>query len=424
MFPKSTKIVYISPGKVIGVDVVDVKANKVGSTFEFGWTNETLDLALVEISKKFNTKNFRILISDEFCYIVRVPVPAATAQEGIRAYILQSLRDKIPEVPDEAEWDYKIVAKTPDGSLDAMVYVLVKGFARAFFAGVTKAGLVVEVTEPESVAKTRNANPIIGLAIKGDVSGRDEEVLNIKPVIVELPTQTTGQLPTPSSVISTSQEKPSQSDSELSQVKTPQTQNQSPLVQPPVAPIQPLKQPSFTPLSPHIANVSPHTDVEPPKSRNLFFTLMLIFIPLILIGMVVGGILYAKRNTPTETTPEVVTTPTPTPEGESIDETVEELETEPLVLSALKVQVQNGSGTTGEANRVVALLKEKGFVDVVTGNAANFDFTSTEVSVKSTAKAAYKNVEEALSGTYSVVEKDELDSSSKFDIVVVVGDKK
>lgn len=48
----------------------------------------------------------------------------------------------------------------------------------------------------------------------------------------------------------------------------------------------------------------------------------------------------------------------------------------------LKIKVLNGSGVAGQATKVKDLLKEKGYEDILTGNADNFDFKQSEVQVK------------------------------------------
>lgn len=48
----------------------------------------------------------------------------------------------------------------------------------------------------------------------------------------------------------------------------------------------------------------------------------------------------------------------------------------------VKIKILNGSGTPGKAGDVKTVLKEKGYQDIVTGNADTFDFEITEIAVK------------------------------------------
>ena len=48
----------------------------------------------------------------------------------------------------------------------------------------------------------------------------------------------------------------------------------------------------------------------------------------------------------------------------------------------IKIKILNGSGVRGKATEIKDLLKAKGYADIVTGNADNFDFKVTEIQVK------------------------------------------
>jgi copper homeostasis protein CutC len=49
---------------------------------------------------------------------------------------------------------------------------------------------------------------------------------------------------------------------------------------------------------------------------------------------------------------------------------------------AVRIKVLNGSGVSGKASAVKEILKEKGYQEILTGNADSFDYEKTEVSVK------------------------------------------
>lgn len=95
-----------------------------------------------------------------------------------------------------------------------------------------------------------------------------------------------------------------------------------------------------------------------------------------------------------------------------------------LKLTDYKVQVLNGSGKIGEANKAKALLVKAGFKVSDTGNAATFDFTDTIIQVSNSVPSeVLDNLKSALSSAYSVKIGDNLDSTSDFDIIVTVGSK-
>lgn len=75
----------------------------------------------------------------------------------------------------------------------------------------------------------------------------------------------------------------------------------------------------------------------------------------------------AKKNvvlvTPTMTPP----TPTPTPNFKKED---------------IKLKILNGSGVRGKATEIKDILRKKGYMEILTDNALNFDYTVTEIQVK------------------------------------------
>jgi len=175
-----------------------------------------------------------------------------------------------------------------------------------------------------------------------------------------------------------------------------------------------------------LKDIRPDTSKDVEKGGNgfngkLFFGLLIFFV---LLGALAGGLFYYKQKvnlptTDTKPTPQPTTIPTnaltPTPE-------------EKPDLSSLSVNILNGSGTPGEAGAVKDILVKAGFSSgkLKTANAATYDFKTTLVQVKSsTSKSAVESLTAALSKTYEVeLDKDNLPTSSSFDIVVTVGDRK
>ncbi len=76
-----------------------------------------------------------------------------------------------------------------------------------------------------------------------------------------------------------------------------------------------------------------------------------------------------KKPTPTPT-PTPTNTPTPTP-------TVKREE--------IKIKILNGSGIKGQAAKLASILKEKGYKEIVVGNADSFDYEKTEIRIKNNA---------------------------------------
>ena len=367
MLGRSKKIIYIGRDKIVATEVVDAATKRFGMSHEVGWTYETLVLALTEISKKFSSKEFMILLSDDLTYVFHLPVPADTPESKMREFVLASLQKKIPDDIEEGEWDYKELRSSSD-SRDVVAFVIMKKFAKALTGAISKAGLQIEAIEPETISKTRDSNAYIGLALKDDIKGPDRDVLNLEPKEVA-----------PPKVV-------------------------------------------VTEISPEARPIS--EPVPPKKSFN--FKLLLIFIiPAILIGILVGGLFYLSKNK-SISEPQPSTTPqsseTPMVDAET-EQTVMAEEAKDKV-SGLSVQILNGSGTPGEAGKVSDMLAYEGFENIKTANAVSFDFTDTEVQTKESVSDVYAVIERALQDKYSVVKSDALPDASDFDIVITVGQKK
>lgn len=149
--------------------------------------------------------------------------------------------------------------------------------------------------------------------------------------------------------------------------------------------------------------------------------ILLILVILLIIGLAAGTIMntnneklsFMKLNNKTRET--VVLSPTqppsPTPTPVAVDK------------ASLTIQVQNGSGESGVASEMKNFLAEKGYEGTIdTGNADNYDYTETVVKVKATKASIEETLRSDLSETYTLSEeKEELEDSSEYDIVIIVG---
>lgn len=92
--------------------------------------------------------------------------------------------------------------------------------------------------------------------------------------------------------------------------------------------------------------------------------------------------------------------------------------------SEVKVQVLNGSGTSGLAGKAKTYLEELGYKDVAVGNASSSDFTETEIQIKDSVKDFLDTITTDLSKSYTVAKETKvLITSSKYDIVITLGSK-
>ena len=98
--------------------------------------------------------------------------------------------------------------------------------------------------------------------------------------------------------------------------------------------------------------------------------------------------------------------PTPTPSFKKAD---------------LKIKVLNGSGTAGKASEMKDILTKKGYGEIITGNADNYDYVLTEIQVKKTFDEASSTLKTDLKDYLSTFKQSNLDASSTADIVIIIG---
>ncbi len=114
-----------------------------------------------------------------------------------------------------------------------------------------------------------------------------------------------------------------------------------------------------------------------------------------------------SKATPTPTPTSIpLPSPTPTPE---------------IKKDTLKIKVLNGSGTVGKAGDVKTVMKDKGYQDIITGNADTFDFTITEIAVKKGKEYLGAQVKSDLSDYAKDAKVVVLDDKENADVVVTVG---
>lgn len=92
--------------------------------------------------------------------------------------------------------------------------------------------------------------------------------------------------------------------------------------------------------------------------------------------------------------------------------------------SKVKIQVQNGTGITGEAAYLQNILKGLGYTNVTTGNSATQDETDTQVSFASSVSSdIVDEITLKLNTTYETVKKTN-STSTTYDVVIITGLKK
>ncbi len=145
--------------------------------------------------------------------------------------------------------------------------------------------------------------------------------------------------------------------------------------------------------------------------------LLLILGFLVVLTVLLGGLIYLQQTHQglvgfTKPTPTPVATPTATPIPQEVAK------------SELSVEVQNGTGTPGQAATVKGLMEGIEYSNITTGNADNTDHEQTEVVFSDKVDdKKQQEIKELLLKSFSAVTTS-VDKSATTDIVIITGSEK
>lgn len=343
-----------------------------------GWNPETIDLAFEKIKKDFKAKKVRILFGESVSYVLKIEIPTDIEKGREEEFISQKITEQIPELLERGDWGHQEIDHTEKdekvASREFVVFAPVKEVFQSVVSSVKKTGLEVETLEPEQIAKTRDVNPIIGIALKENTGGR-HELINL------------GERNVIDSKESALSEDKSVADSSRQEDAAQESLGES----------------------------------SGQRRKKLIALLLVVIILLIWLGAVWYFLFYSRRTVGEEAGDDVVTTITPIPSLE-VTETPIQAETE-VDLKGFSIQVLNGSGTEGEASYASDLLTQIGFENIETGNATSSAFVETEVRInEGTPQLVYEKINEALGETYILASSSA--SLDNFDVIVTVGERK
>lgn len=114
----------------------------------------------------------------------------------------------------------------------------------------------------------------------------------------------------------------------------------------------------------------------------------------------------------TKPTPAVTATPTSVP---SLTPTPS------FKKETLRIQVLNGSGTAGKASEFKDILRKKGYLEIITGNAETFDYKITELQVKKSKFQASAMIKEDLKDYLTAFKETVLAEDETPDVVIIFG---
>jgi len=156
-------------------------------------------------------------------------------------------------------------------------------------------------------------------------------------------------------------------------------------------------------------------------------TLLIVGI-LVLIG-VLGYVIYKSASGGDNE--EVLSEPTPYENMAAEEEPTVSPSTTPVASPSakidkekIKIQIQNGTGITGEAAYLQNLLKDLGYTNITVGNSSTQNATDTEVSFSSSLSSEVSTeINTKLTSVYQSVEKTSSTSTS-YDVIIITGLRK
>lgn len=381
------------------------KYQKIG---EIAWTPETLSQNLTQIKSTFSSK-FRVILADNFISISSLLLSPKESKKRIQ--IQSKFQSTVSEDLSNTIWDYKIVARYHHLNLVQLIYVSPKFFDN-FRNSVKLAKIKIELLESFSttICHFLPANKLI--------------LINYQDLLV----LSFNRTPIYSQVLT---RKISQEDINKIFEYTQQRFQTLPqqILFSPVGNIA-FNQFDFNNLHPEYTNINPLKGVihssnvsgsdsqtsrlevtsKPKKPLSFNLAQIIFFISLIILFSVFILIfINQKSNFSSETTDSITPTINPTPTSKPI--------------SDFKIKVLNGTGTPGEASKITQLLSANNLKVESTDNAVNYDFTQTQIEIKSSVpNNIIELIKTSLGEKYipKILETN-LSESSEFDIIITTG---
>jgi len=484
-FPK-TKTIIIVDGKKVKAIKISTKSGKPVIEAEIEKSGD-LTKAFIQIKKELKTDSVRLLLSEDKTYLKLLEFPLGigitrdlvlekaqevipeklekgyfdwkqieTNKQNLKIQILAVTKNylaPIQEAAQKAKLNLEAF-ESPSFALarltsaekaphliiysSSSLTILIAAYRGGVFEAITlndrsqidkKSRQLIEFVEEKWLVKIeknidKNLNPVLGLALKNDIKGKDEKILNLTPpkIISKVKTMAEKKKEISPDATETVKETPTESI-EIEAVKTipEKSGDDKKIVTEKIgSPITKLEEVEETPAqaSSDFAGFEDTSILpEPKNSKKIVFIILAI---VVVLGIIGGGFYFykKKKNVPVASQPEPEqTTVLPTPEIIEPSPTVALLERKNL-----NIQVLNGSGIAGKAGEVKSFLEELKYEEIDTGNAETYDFEKTEISIKESAKDYLEMLIDDLSEEYPLVEETEtLDEDSEFDVIVTVG---
>lgn len=155
------------------------------------------------------------------------------------------------------------------------------------------------------------------------------------------------------------------------------------------------------------------------KLKNPNSKWLIIFIALLILGGA-GIFLFTKTSNEPIPTPTPVFTTSPITPNET-QSPVPSKSPVPVKKDDVSIEIQNGTGITGEAKLLADKLKALGYSDITAGNASTTDNTETTVTFSKTlSQTVQDEIKKELEGFYKTVNV-KTSSTQKSDVVIITG---
>lgn len=433
------------------------------------WDLNALPMILEKLLSRFDAKSWGVYLSNDLVYILSFTLDKLAKGESELEVIHKKVVEKIPEYAADMVWDYKI--NREKGFLSVQVAAiekpLVKTISDAFDKSKNNLGFVLPLTyalaqitagkdSHQIIFYTSPLDSVVALVNKGfvyivtsveptDVQGQISKFLDF--VKIKLP------LTFPINFIFSDQlnlTNEAETKNNLKQNANVVVQDLNSLVVKYSSEVKTKKadeklnleytgEPKVPPIV--ISNVDAE---EQPKGPSKKKNIMMIVAVILMFGAIGGALFYyftkpeePAANVSTEEASAPTPTPTATPaitptealnenEVTEVEQDLTQRETILEDFAGYKLEILNGSGISGEANKVEDLVNDLNFDSITVGNAATYDYTDTiiyfkteDLKVKSTPKLS-----EALN-TYEIELSEELlPETSTSDIRIIVGTSK
>lgn len=171
-------IATISRKEIVFTEVSTFFSRKIKSTFKTTWGESLID-SIREIKSRLKIAKIRIIVDESLSYnsVLKISDNSDLGSD-IRSEVYKWISSNVPESLSMSDWDYKIVSKDKE-SIGVVVFAPVQSFFKDFVNAVNENGIKIEAVEPITESVKRNPNPVIGMALKRDIKGKDGHVLNI-----------------------------------------------------------------------------------------------------------------------------------------------------------------------------------------------------------------------------------------------------